>query len=162
MGCVQLESVLGRRRAKHRLMECVQVLREASKSAVLESRLLGLVLVAVDPDSSTLSPGDTPLQNTLNAHSDAWGWNSSSCGGQHHNTSAPVAAPLRHPCWDSFVSKVEQDLRQRAALTMAQFHATTGKEAQHPTLCLAIESLSTLVAYYSVGKVYQQVEHGSA
>jgi hypothetical protein len=125
----------------------------------LESNLLGLFLVAVDPDSNALSLGDTPLQNTLNAHSDAWGWNSSSCKGQHHSMIAPVPAEQRHPCWDSFVSEVEQDLQQRAASTTAQLHAQTVKEASQPTLCLAVDSLSTLVTCYSVGKVHQQVTY---
>ena len=138
-------------------IQCAQVLREATTSAPLPSSLLGTVLVAVDPDRNPLSLGDTALQDTLNAHSDAWGWNSSSRGGKHHSTITSHTAQQRHQCWDSFVSKVEQDVQQRAVSTVAKLHTATGGKAQQRTLCLAVDSLSTLVIYYSVGKVNQQV-----
>ena len=139
--------------ADHGTMQCAQVLRESATSPTLQPTLPRSVVIAVDPDSSALSGGVRPHVDTLEAHSDSWGWDSSGSRPQQHSTVAAQAAQQRPVCWDTFASMVEQDLQKRAALIMAQLHAATGAEVQQPRLCLVVNSLSTLATYYSVAMV---------
>ena len=104
-----------------------------------------LSTVVVDPDSRVLPPEQT-LQW------DPWGWDSS-WSSEPGDTSAGSVDQQADPCWDAFVASVDQHICQQDAAWTKRLQQATGGQVHQQKLWLAISSLSTLVVYYSIGRV---------
>ena len=122
----------------------MQVLQQAA--ALLLERQMGCSMVAVDP--GVLSPGHTSPWDIVPGTEDPWGWNSSTCS---QPGSQPAASGTQQ-CWEEFVASVDQHIGNQDP-SEEHSQQAAGSHARQQTVWLAIDSLSTLVAYYSISSV---------
>ncbi len=129
----------------------MQVLQEAAALLLKRQMMMRCSLVAVDPDSSVMSFGHTSQWDSVPGTQDPWGWNSSSCS-QPGRQPPASGTQLTRERWDELVASVHQHIDKRDP-SVEHSQQAAGSHAQQQTVWLAIDSLSTLVAYHSISLV---------
>ena len=130
----------------------MQVLQKAAALVEAGQPITGCSMVAVDPDSNVKSAGDTLQWDRVRGTGDPWGWNSSTRIQPGSQVSACGMEQQSRECWKELVASVDRHIQERDAAAV-QSQQAAGSHAHQQNVWLAINSMSTLVVYYSISVV---------
>ena len=137
--------------SEHDRLYVMQVLQESATLVLGRQTAMTCSMVAVDPDSAAMSSRQTSQWDTVRGVEDPWGWDSSSCS-RPGSTSACGTERQHRGRWHELVASVDQHVRELDASAQPSQQAA-GSHAQRRKVWFVINSLSTLVVYYSISTV---------